>query len=558
MILTDHIITQLGAVGRIPPERLATLRKESGDDTFEFVRLASQHGWLETDVAGKVVGDMIQRAYLKLDSTLFQPDIVKLLPQEMAERYQAIPVYKFGEAVTVALTSPEDTEVVQTLSRLIGHPIDPLLCFPGEVDAAIQVNYQSGDMVDRIALSVDFNALTNVGDDTLAKLAPIVELSDSLVLLALKERATDIHIEPKKHECLVRFRIDGMLCDRLYLPEKLARPLTSRFKVLANMDIAEKRKPQDGRFDLATPRKNIDIRISTLPTLYGEKTVMRLLGSLTDSVPLNIDKLGIAPEILQLLKETLQAPNGILFVTGPTGSGKTTTLYAALNYIDKPDVNITTIEDPVEYEIPSLNQVQIDERAGRPFPAVLRAILRQDPDVILVGEIRDVETATIATKAALTGHTVLSSLHTNNALQAMLRLIDMGVEPHSVAPAVIGVLGQRLVRRICEYCKTPYTPDSATLEKYFFWEDGSASPVFYRGEGCERCADTGYCGRLGIHEFFQVSPTMRDYILGGRTYTEVRALAYREGFQDMRFDGFVKALQGFTSLEEIIRVTAAD
>jgi type IV pilus assembly protein PilB len=324
------------------------------------------------------------------------------------------------------------------------------------------------------------------------------------------------------------------------------------------MDIAERRKPQDGRIDFALPLKNIDMRVSTLPTLHGEKIVMRLLGSITDTTPLNLDKLGIAPGILQPLQETLHAPNGILFVTGPTGSGKTTTLYAALNYINTPAVNIMTIEDPIEYQLPSLTQVQVNERAGRSFAAVLRAVLRQDPDVILVGEIRDTETATIAVKAALTGHTVLASLHTNNALQAMLRLVDMGVEPYAVAPSVIGVLGQRLVRMICEQCRVPYTPEQEVLARHFFWNDPMALPVFYRGEGCENCAHTGYRGRLGIHEFLRVSLAMRDYILQGRTYMEIRELAYREGFRDMRFDGFVKALQGLTTLEEVVRVTAAD
>jgi type IV pilus assembly protein PilB len=324
------------------------------------------------------------------------------------------------------------------------------------------------------------------------------------------------------------------------------------------MDIAERRKPQDGRIDFALPLKRIDIRVSALPTLHGEKIVMRLLGSITDTTPLHLDKLGIAPGILQPLKETLRAPNGILFVTGPTGSGKTTTLYAALNYINKPTVNIMTIEDPIEYHLPSLTQVQVDERAGRTFAAVLRAVLRQDPDIILVGEIRDTETASIAVKAALTGHTVLASLHTNNALQAMLRLVDMGVEPYTVAPAVIGVLGQRLVRKICERCRVSYTPEPEVLAQHFFWNDTAAPPVFSRGEGCDHCAYTGYYGRLGIHEFLQVSFAMRNYILQGRTYMEIRELAYQEGFRDMRFDGFVKALQGLTTLEEVTRVTAAD
>ena len=558
MQLTDDLLARLLAAGQIPPARVPMLQKECRDDAFEFARMATQHGWLEQDVAGKVIGDAIQCTYLNLETTLFQPDVIALLPRESAERYKAIPVYQFGPSVTMAMTAPQDTRIVAALSRLLRHPVDPLLSFPDEIESAIRVHYQSSETVDRLALTVDFDILASLQDEKLAELAPVIQLTDAVILLALKERASDIHVEPKEQECLIRFRIDGMLCDRLQLPGKLARPLTSRLKVLARMDIAERRKPQDGRIDFALPLKKIDIRVSTLPTLHGEKIVMRLLGSITDTTPLNLDKIGIAPGILQPLQETLHAPNGILFVTGPTGSGKTTTLYAALNYINTPTVNIMTIEDPIEYQLPSLTQVQVDERAGRSFAAVLRAVLRQDPDIILIGEIRDTETATIAVKAALTGHTVLASLHTNNALQAMLRLVDMGVEPYAVAPAVIGVLGQRLVRKICEQCRVPYTPEQEVLARHFFWNDTVALPVFYRGEGCENCAYTGYRGRLGIHEFLQISLAMRDYILQGRTYMEIRELAYQEGFRDMRFDGFVKALQGMTTLDEVVRVTAAD
>jgi type IV pilus assembly protein PilB len=323
------------------------------------------------------------------------------------------------------------------------------------------------------------------------------------------------------------------------------------------MDITERRKPQDGRLSFVLPMKTLDLRVSCLPVMYGEKIVMRILGSLYTSAILNLDKLDFSPEVLRPFKTTLKHPQGILFVTGPTGSGKSTTLYAALNFINTPEINIVTIEDPVEYDVPSLNQVMVNDKAGRSFPAVLRSVLRQDPDAILVGEIRDMETARIAAQAALTGHLVLTTLHTNDAIQATTRLLEMGVERFIVAPSIIGVLGQRLVRRLCEYCKTEHLPEPDLLRQYFFWREGAALPVFYQGAGCERCGGTGYAGRIGIHEFLKVSPQIREAILRERDYDEIMEIAVQQGFQNIRYDGFKKALRGLTSLDEVVRATAS-
>jgi type IV pilus assembly protein PilB len=285
---------------------------------------------------------------------------------------------------------------------------------------------------------------------------------------------------------------------------------------------------------------------------------MRILGSLFATTMLNLERLDIVPEVLTQLKEVIQQPNGILFVTGPTGSGKTTTLYAALNFINKPGINVITIEDPVEYELPSINQVQIHDKAGRTFQAVLRAVLRQDPDVILVGEIRDGETARIATQAAMTGHLVLTTLHTNDAIQASTRLIDMGVERFMVAPSLIGVLNQRLVRRICEFCRAEYAPEESYLKRFFKWRPDYKPPPFFRGEGCERCGETGFHGRIGIHEFLNMSHRLRDALMDQRGYDGLRAIALSEGFKEMRYDGFKKALRGLTTIEEVIEATVGD
>jgi type IV pilus assembly protein PilB len=384
-----------------------------------------------------------------------------------------------------------------------------------------------------------------------------MEIADAIILLALKERASDIHVEPKKTEVVVRFRVDGKLFDRMFLPKGIAQPLVTRYKVMAGMDIAERRKPQDGRLSFEMPLKKLDMRVSVLPVMHGEKSVIRILGSLYSDAVLNIDKLDFSPEVLRPFKATLKQPQGILFITGPTGSGKSTSLYAALNHLNSPDINVITIEDPVEYEIPSLNQVMIDEKAGRSFQSVLRSTLRQDPDVILIGEIRDVETARIAVQAALTGHLVLTTLHTNDSIQAATRLMEMGVERYMVAPAIIGVLSQRLVRRICKYCKVEYQPEPEELQPYFYWQDEAPLPTLYRGAGCDHCRGTGYSWRIAIHEFLRITPRIREAIEHGAGYDELLGLALAQGYRTLRYDGFKKALRGLTTLDEVLRATVS-
>lgn len=449
-----------------------------------------------------------------------------------------------------------------SLKNLLMDDVSPVFCFRDEIDSAIKVNYQSAQNVDELVTSFDLKVFQSgqLSDTALAKLLdskPLVDLSDSIILLALKERASDIHIEPKKNEVVVRFRIDGILIDRIFLPVELGLPLVSRYKISADMDITERRKPQDGRLSFALPLKTLDLRVSSLPVMYGEKMVMRILGSLYTTSILNLDKLDFSPEVLRPFKNALKHPQGILFVTGPTGSGKSTTLYAALNFINTRDINIITIEDPVEYDVHSLNQVMVNDRVGRSFESVLRSALRQDPDAILVGEIRDTETARIAAQAALTGHLVLTTLHTNDAIQATTRLLEMGVERFIVAPAIIGVLGQRLVRRLCEYCKIEYLPDPDELRQFFHWKEGTAMPPLYKSTGCEHCGKTGYTGRVGIHEFLRVTPQIREAILRERDNDEIMSIAVQQGFHNMRYDGFKKALRGLTSLEEVVRATAS-
>ena len=558
MIGTEEIFDKIREKAQIPEDQLLGLLKQSAQDYLKFAVLVIQQKLLDRDSVGLIVGDSIRRSYVPLDKTLFDKDVVSRLPKDLAKKLQAIPIYKFGEAVTVAFARPNDQDRVEAAQKALGLEIDPVLSFPDEIEEAIQIQYVEPTKVQDVALTIDLSTIEKLTERELAECKPVVQICDSVVLLALKERASDIHIESKEKDVLVRFRIDGRIVNRLRLPVQLGPSVVARYKIMASMDIAERRKPQDGRIGFVTPVKKIDIRISTLPMIHGEKIVMRLLGSLSNSVQLKIDKIGIAEGILLPLKKALDEPNGMILVTGPTGSGKSTTLYAALNYLDSPDSNITTIEDPVEYEVTTLNQSQVDPKAGRTFAAILRSILRQDPDVVLIGETRDAETARIAAQAALTGHLVLTSLHTNNSIQAVTRLLDMGVEPFIVAPSLLGIVGQRLVRRICSSCIEVYLPEAESLKEFFYWHGDMELPQLYRGRGCDQCGGTGFRGRCGIHEFFRVNLEVKDYILKGKSYNEIRKLAYDSGFTDMRFDGFLKALQGLTTIEEVVRVTATE
>jgi type IV pilus assembly protein PilB len=530
------------------------------DDAVEFMQTAIHYGYLDRDTAGEIVAEAIGRTHVNLGKTLFQQDLIDKVPLELASSKKAIPLYKMGAAVTVAMVDPLDKKLIDALELFLGSKVSPVFSFPDEIESAILVKYHSTLDFDKLVDDFDFAPFlhADLTDAHLAELMlsnQLVGMSDSLILMALKERASDIHIEPKKHDLLIRFRVDGSLSERLVLSKNLALPLVSRFKIISGMDITNRRTPQDGRINFPLPIKNIDIRLSSLPTIHGEKLVLRMLGSPFAGTSLNLETLDIVPSLLTRLKQVIRQPNGILFVTGPTGCGKTTTLYAALNFINKPSFNIVTLEDPVEYEWPSINQVQVDEKAGRSFHTLLRSVLRQDPDVILVGEIRDTETARIATQAAMTGHLVLTTLHTNDAIQASTRLMDMGVERFMVAPSLIGVLNQRLVRRICPFCRVEHAPGEKNLSRFFTWREGAKMPPFYHGEGCERCNRTGYLGRIAIHEFLYITHRLRDGLLGQLNYHQLLEIANSEGFHEMRYDGYKKALRGLTTLEEVIEAT---
>jgi len=515
------------------------------------------------EVLGKLWGDSLGLAYVDLTKTIFLSVLTQLLPVEFARKHIAIPVYQFGDTITLAAVNPTNRQTIKEAEALLGKPVSTVFSFAEDIEDAIAVQYQSstalGSILEKIAANTLFTSSSKIDNEQLQQFAgdqSIIQFTRGVILLAVKERASDIHIEPAEDLVRIRFRIDGVLQERLKLDLALLPPLISRLKVMASLDITERRRPQDGRISLPLTNRAIDIRLSSLPTIYGEKIVMRILGMADLKEIPDLKSLYFSRRNLDTMLRLVERPNGVFFVTGPTGSGKTTTLYAAINQINKPGINIMTIEDPVEIRLPGINQVQVSHEIHFDFAAALRAFLRQDPDVILVGEIRDVETAKIAAQAALTGHLVFATMHTNNALQAITRLVDIGIEPFLVAPSLIGAMAQRLVRRLCPLCRERYRVPQELVDRLFL-HDGQAV-FFYRAQGCPECNGTGYSGRIGIHEIFVVTDEIRTLVARGAPMLEIQAAALRSGFKPMRYDGLKKVLRGLTTMEELDRVTIAE
>ena len=555
LIISENIITE---------EDAKKLDKKYDGDLFAILEHLIKIKVTGKNRLGKLWGDSIGVSYVDMNKTLFQSLIVQKLPETFASKNCIIPLYSMENVVTVATSTPLDLGMLDEAKKLIGAPISAIFSFPDEIKDAIEIQYKSGDLLSKSMTAFTktniFKDSTEITSDQLKNLAGneyIIEFSRNIMLWAVKERASDIHIEPQEDMVYIRFRIDGVLQDRLKIENALLAPFISRLKIIANLDITEKRKPQDGRITLALSGKSLDFRISIVPTIYGEKIVMRSLGQiLTNEVP-DLKELNFSKINYTIVKRIIDAPNGIFFVTGPTGSGKSTTLFAVLQYLNRSDINIMTIEDPVEYRLHRVNQVQVKPEVGFTFGTALKSFLRQDPDVILIGEIRDLETAKIASQAALTGHLVLATIHTNNAIQAVTRLIEIGVEPFLVAPSIIGVMGQRLVRRICDHCREAYKLTPEEIEKYFIW-DGKTDVYFYRGKGCPECNNTGYYGRMAIHELFTISNEIRTLIAEKASIIAIEKASKRSGDRNMYYDGLKKVLMGFTSIEEVERVTIAE
>ena len=510
--------------------------------------------------------DTLGVAYVNPTTVVIPTDGYDQLPVDIARRLEAIALNSLGDTVTVAMRDPLNTKQIESMAKILGRNISPVFAHPDEISTAIDMylgaegniaaNLQSVcDQLPGMIGAREIKTAADVAD--LVESKAVIELLNSIILTAYRRRASDIHFETRAEDSRVRMRIDGDMQTIMELPRAVHVTLVVRIKVLCQLDISQNRLPQDGAFELNFGTLNTSFRVSTLPSLYGEKAVLRVLGSPLDQSMLSLDNLGFPHSTLEAIKRVVSRPNGILIVCGPTGSGKTTTLYGCINQINRPDLNITTIEDPVEYRLPDITQHQVNAGIGLTFSKVLRSIMRQDPDVILIGEIRDLETALIATEAALTGHFVLTTLHTNNALQAVTRLVEIGVDPYLVAPTTMGVLSQRLVRRICSSCKESYQPTAQELAPFFSGCEG-VPVTLYRGRGCPKCFGTGYIGRVGIYEFVEVSERMRELITEKQSLALLIEEAKRVGHRSLRYDGLKKALIGWTSLEEVEHNTLPD
>jgi type IV pilus assembly protein PilB len=488
------------------------------------------------------------------------------LPADVARRAHAIVLNALGDAATVAMVDPTDQKLADSLGKVLGRTVSPVYSHPSEIDAILDIHFSSEKELSGSLQKVCDNWPTLEGGREIKTAQDVagmvgsqafIELFNSILLTAFKRRASDIHLESTVDECRVRMRIDGDMTNVLSLPRAVHEALIVRIKVLCNLDLAQTRMPQDGAFEIQFGGKRPAFRASTMPGIYGEKGVLRLLGSLADQSTPRLGSLGLADSTRAALKRMVLNPNGILLVCGPTGSGKTTTLYACLSELNRSDLNIVTIEDPVEYRVKGINQHQVNAGIGLTFAHILRGTLRQDPDVVLIGEIRDRETAAIATEAALTGHLVLSSLHTNNSFQAIMRMVEMGVEPYLVSPTITGVVSQRLVRRICPSCKESYTATPDELAPFF--HNPEAAPVMlYRGRGCPQCHGTGFLGRVGIYEVAEMTEELRELILRRASQAEMAEEAKHHGFRSMRYDGLKKALLGWTTLDEVARNTVPE
>lgn len=538
----------------------------SRDKLWEALRVQSKTG----EKLGRVLVNMGLVTEEHIEETMgsrreslknIDPEIIRIIPEQLVKRHNVIPLRKEGNKLVVAITDPLNVVAIDDLRLVTGLEIEPVLAETREIKAAIDKHYGMTffeALEDYEPGRVDYEQQTmSLEEENRANDAPVIRLVNSLFIKAIKDNASDIHIEPNETGLRVRYRIDGVLKEVMQLPRKVRAAVISRIKIMSDLNITEKRIPQDGRTRLRLGQKEYDLRVSTLPTVYGEKVVTRILDK-TGIAGFTLEQLAFLPENLKKFQEALRNSYGMVLITGPTGSGKTTTLYTALNRLNSIEKNIITVEDPVEYMLPGINQTQVNVKAGMTFAAGLRSILRQDPDIIMVGEIRDTETAEIAVRAANTGHLVLSTLHTNDAPGAITRLVDMGIEPFLVASSVLVVVAQRLVRRICPHCKESYQLEGDAPEKVFLGVEPAEEITLYRGVGCNKCGNIGYRGRLPIHEVLTVNAKLRSLIIDNAPVDRVREKAFAEGMISLRQDGIEKARRGFTTIQEVMRVAYSE
>lgn len=510
-----------------------------------------EKGWVSAVELKRALSAELDVETVNVYEHIITHDLIALVPKEDARRFVAIPLYKSGDTLYVAMKNPNDVFALDYLHRKTKLKVKPYLASEAEIIWAIEQYYKAAGAIDEI--------LSNINAEKLAKgdkeqEINIVKLVDLLIMQAVHDNASDIHIEPEEKTLQVRYRIDGILHTQYVLPKYLHPSVTSRVKIIASLDIAEKRLPQDGKIQLTVESKKIDFRVSSCPTVQGENVVLRVLDK-SGLVVAGLEALGMFPAELEMFRKMITSPYGIILVTGPTGSGKTTTLYSALQVLNTEEVNIMTIEDPVEYQFFGLKQMQVNSKIGLTFSNSLRSFLRQDPDIILVGEIRDLETAEIAVQAALTGHLVFSTLHTNDAPTSFTRLVDMGVEPFLVANSLVGVIAQRLLRKVCSHCVMTRAPAPAVLKMLGMEEHQAGDVKFVEARGCKYCNESGYKGRVGIFEVLRATPEIQQLVLNRASADEIRKVACSQGMRTLREAAIEKVISGITTPEEVLRVT---
>ncbi|MFO7765855.1 MAG: type II secretion system ATPase GspE [Pelovirga sp.] len=544
--IPEEIISDALQEQHVNPVRLGELLQARGEmtDTLLAEALASQSGI-------EFVADP--------NITATALELLTAIPIGYAKEHLAVPIEIQGQTIRLAVADPSNNQVLNDLSVMTGCRIIPVIASSDRIMHAINQGYEAlsggGDMMEDISQN-DVTLEDNLPIDDLLDTsdeAPVIRFVNGLLTQAYRQRASDIHIEPFETEAVIRTRIDGILYEAQRPPYRALANIVSRVKIMANLDIAEKRLPQDGRFSVRIAGKEVDIRVSTLPTAFGERVVLRLLDK--SSGVLGLEQIGIDAQMLPQIEKMIHKNHGVFLVTGPTGAGKTTTLYSALSVINSREQNIITVEDPIEYQLAGVGQIQVNPKINLTFAQGLRSILRQDPDVIMVGEIRDSETAKIAVQAALTGHLVFSTLHTNDSAGALARLVEMGVEPFLAASALQGVLAQRLVRTICPHCRVSYRPDEASLAQLFEGQPIPNDAVFYRGRGCSHCMQVGYIGRTGLYEMLEVTDAVRALVTTNADAATIRRQAQKEGMRSLRLVGLDKVLAGQTTIEEVLRVT---
>jgi len=572
-LLFGELLVSKGLLNRDELQEVLDIQREQGG---RFGEVLLQLKKLDDKEVTAALAEHFSMEYIHFDDSSklnnINMNVARMLPESIAKRFCLVAIGEDdNNNIIIVMADPLNVVAIDTVALKLKRQIKPAISSAREINRVIELIYHGSDVEeeqlrnlvevedgskqDDDILLEDVVEPDNIGEDAANK-APVIRFVDLLMSQAVKCRASDIHIEPQEKTTVVRMRVDGILRDMVPPARRMQAAVTARIKIIAHMDIAERRLPQDGRFKMKVSGRAIDVRVSTIPTIYGEKVVMRILDA--SAVKHDLDLLGLEPERLKQLKDKLKQPHGIIIVTGPTGSGKSTTLYSALSHLKDPTKNITTVEDPVEYRLAGINQIQVKPEIDLGFARCLRAILRQDPDIVLIGEIRDKETVEIAIKASLTGHLVLSTFHTNDAPSAISRLLYMGIERYLLASALNLVIAQRLVRRICDHCKEPVTLSEEVLRPLGIDNEKAKNSVFYRGRGCQACGETGYLGRLPIFEFLDVDNEISEKIITSATESQIREASRQKGYGGLLNSGVIKVLKGLTTAEEVIRIAFTD